>query len=44
MDWLRELAVAAPAAFLVGLIVGFFIRSRYQIVKRNGNGKEAKDA
>ena len=28
MNW-EEIAVAAPAAFLLGVIVGYFIRGRY---------------
>jgi len=38
MDALHDIAVAAPAAFLAGLIVGFFVRSRWKLVKRNGEG------
>jgi hypothetical protein len=36
---LRDVAVAAPAAFLLGVIVGQIIKTRYKIVRsRNGNG------
>ena len=38
VDALQDIAVAAPAAFLAGLIVGFFIRSRYKLVKRENGG------
>ena len=36
MDALRDIAIAAPAAFLGGMFVGFFIRSKWRLVKRNG--------
>ena len=32
MNW-EEIAVAAPAAFLLGVIVGYFIRGRYHMEK-----------
>ena len=32
MNW-EELAVAAPAAFLLGLIAGYIIRGRYHLEK-----------
>ena len=32
MNW-EEIAVAAPAAFLLGLIVGYIIRGRYHLEK-----------
>ena len=32
MNW-EEIAVAAPAAFLLGLIVGYVIRGRYHLEK-----------
>lgn len=31
-----DLAVAAPLAFLLGLVIGLFLCSFYRIVKRNG--------
>ena len=32
MNW-EEIAVAAPAAFLLGVIVGYVIRARYNLGK-----------
>ena len=32
MNW-EEIAVAAPAAFLLGVIVGYIIRGRYNLGK-----------
>ena len=34
MNW-EEIAVAAPAAFLLGVIVGYTIRARYKLGKTN---------
>ena len=34
MEWLKDIAIAAPAAFLGGLMTGFFIRSRYTLTKK----------
>jgi hypothetical protein len=34
MDW-NEIALAAPAAFLLGLIVGYIIRGRYTLERTN---------
>lgn len=34
-DSFRDIALAAPAAFLVGVIVGFFVRSKWRLVKRD---------
>ena len=33
MNW-EEIAVAAPAAFLLGVIVGYAIRGRYHLEKK----------
>jgi uncharacterized protein YneF (UPF0154 family) len=35
---MRDVLVAAPIAFLVGVAVGFWLSSFYRIVKRNGKG------
>ena len=35
-DALRELAIAAPAAFLLGVIAGYIIRGRYHMEKTKG--------
>ena len=32
MNW-EEIAIAAPAAFLLGFIVGYFVRARYSLKK-----------
>ena len=32
MNW-EEIAIAAPAAFLLGVIVGYAIRARYALKK-----------
>jgi hypothetical protein len=39
VDALRDIAIAAPAAFLGGLIVGMVIRSRYTLIRKNGEEK-----
>ena len=35
MDW-NEIVIAAPAAFLLGFIVGYFVRGKYRVEKTDG--------
>jgi hypothetical protein len=35
VEWVREIATAAPAAFVGGLLLGLVIGSRYTLVKKD---------
>jgi hypothetical protein len=39
----QELVIAAPAAFLLGLGVGWIVSQRYSITRRNGEGYGRRD-
>lgn len=39
-EFVQNLVIAAPAAFLAGVIVGFFVRSKWKLTKRSENGEE----